>query len=154
MDLKYSHVDILVSDLDEAVSYYQRVLGCRPSKKQVWKRDDFHVEYVIMFKDTQRFYFVRPFSGNLKDLLDKKGPGTIYRLCFTTQDVATCFHELVSAGVQPENENGVPLRADGLLSPSGTPIIWLPKVFGDLSIEILEEKPMEASMETLRLAAG
>jgi methylmalonyl-CoA/ethylmalonyl-CoA epimerase len=147
MDLKYSHVDILVSDLDEAASYYKRVLGCKPSKKQTWKRGEFHVEYVIMFKDTQRFYFVRPFSGNLKDLLDKKGPGTIYRFCFTTKDIKNCFKELVSAGVQPEDENGKPLTEDNLESPAGIPIIWLPKVFGDLSIEILEEKAMEERMQ-------
>jgi methylmalonyl-CoA/ethylmalonyl-CoA epimerase len=154
MDLKYSHIDILVSDLDQAVQYYQRVLGCTPSKKQVWKRGDFHVEYVIMFKDNTRFYFVRPFSGNLKEMLDKKGPGTIYRFCFTSQNIKTCFRELIAAGVKPENENGQPMTEDDLASPAGIPIIWLPKIFGDLSMEILEEKAMEERMSERRREVG
>jgi len=151
MDLKYSHVDILVPDLEQAVSYYQRVLGFKPSKKQTWKRGDFHVEYVVLFKGTQRFYFVKPLTGNLKDLMDKKGPGTIYRFCFTSENIKLCFKELVAAGVQPENENGVALTENDLNSPAGVPTIWLPKVFGDLSMEILEEKAMEERMA--RLAA-
>jgi methylmalonyl-CoA/ethylmalonyl-CoA epimerase len=154
MDMKYSHIDILVPDLDKAVSYYQRTLGFLPSKKQIWKRGDFHVEYVIMFNEHQRFMFVQPISGNLKDLLDSKGPGTIYRFCFTTSDITACFNELVAAGVQPENENGVPLQVEGLVSPSGTPAIWLPKVIGGLSIEILEEKAMETRMNARRTEAS
>jgi methylmalonyl-CoA/ethylmalonyl-CoA epimerase len=153
MDLKYSHVDILVSDLDKAVRYYKKLFGCKASKKQVWRRGDFHVEYVIMFKDNQRFFFVQPYSGNLKDLLDKKGEGTIYRFCFTTSDIRQAFRELAAAGVQPEDENGAPLAEDRLDSPAGTPIVWLPKVFGDLSMEILEEKSMEQRMGELRREA-
>jgi methylmalonyl-CoA/ethylmalonyl-CoA epimerase len=153
MDLKYSHVDILVADLDKAVNYYARVLGCTPSKKESWKRGDFHVEYVVMFKDAQRFFLVRPYSGNLKDLMDKKGEGTIYRFCFTSKSVKQCFRELVVAGVQPENENGVKLTENDLETPLGVPAVWLPRVFGDLSMEILEEKPMEAYMDSLRPGA-
>ena len=150
MNLKYSHVDILVSDLDKAVNYYQQVLGCTASTKQVWKRDDFHVEYVIMFKNAQRFFFVQPISGNLKEVLEQKGDGTIYRFCFTTEDIKACYRELIEVGVHPENENGEPLSEDNLSAPSGTPIIWLPKVFGDLSLEILEEASLEQHMEELR----
>jgi len=154
MDLKFSHIDILVSDLEMAVSYYQKILDAKPSKKQVWQRGDFHVEYVIMFKDALRFYFVRPFSGNLKTMLDEKGEGTIYRFCFTSSNIQTCFHKLVAAGVQPENENGEPLTIEALNSPAGIPIIWLPKVFGDLSLEILEEKAMAERMAQRRRDAG
>lgn len=150
MDLKYSHIDILVSDLDKAVAYYKRVLGCTPSARQEWQRGDFHVAYVVMFKDSQRFFLVQPFSGNLKTLMDAKGEGTIYRFCFTSKSVKACFRELVAAGVQPENENGVPLSENDLDSPIGMPVVWLPKVFGDLSMEILEEKPMEEYMTSLR----
>jgi methylmalonyl-CoA/ethylmalonyl-CoA epimerase len=153
MDLKYSHVDIVVSDLEKAVSYYQKVFGCVPSRKQTWKRGDFHVDYVIMFKDATRFYFVQPYSGPLKKILEEKGEGTIYRLCFTSKDVKACFRELKESGVQPEDENGQPMSEDILTSPTGTPIIWLPKAFGDLSMEILEEKPMEARLAKLRSEA-
>src|SRR5205807_2321382 len=119
-----------------------------------WNRDGFHVEYVVMFKDDTRFMLVHPITGNLKTMLDTKGPGTIYRYCFTTPDMTSCYEDLVAGGVQPENENGVPLPADQLKSPVGTPTIWLPKQFGDLSMEILEEEGMEASMARLRTEAA
>jgi methylmalonyl-CoA/ethylmalonyl-CoA epimerase len=51
---------------------------------------------------------------------------------------------LVAEGVQPQDENGQPLALEDLQSPSGTRIIWLPKRFGHFSVEILEEKGLEA----------
>ena len=150
MDLKFSHVDILVSDLDAAVGYYERVLGFTPSKKQTWRRDDFHVDFVVMFGGEERIFFVQPHSGNLKDLLEEKGEGTIYRYCFTAESVKACHRELVAKGVQPEDENANPISEDDLDSPVGVEVIWLPRVFGELSLEILEESTMEAFMAELR----
>jgi methylmalonyl-CoA/ethylmalonyl-CoA epimerase len=105
---------------------------------------------VILFKDSHRFMLVCPISGNLKELLDKKGAGTIYRFCLTTPDLSSAYKELVDAGVQPENENGKALKLEDLASPSGVPAMWLPKVIGDLSIEILEEAPQEARLSARR----
>ena len=50
----------------------------------------------------------------------------------------------MAAGVQPEDENGKPLARSNLQTPSGGRIIWLPKRFGHFSVEILEEKTLEA----------
>lgn len=150
MQLKFSHVDILVSDLNVAVDYYRRALGCIASEKLVWQRDDFHVEFVVMFKDDERFFFVRPISGELKEMLDAKGDGTIYRLCFTTPNVVQSHRELVSNGVQPVDERGNSVDELNLESPGQTNIVWLPKVIGGLSIEILEEAPFEKKMANLR----
>lgn len=154
MQLKFSHVDIVVHDLDKAVDYYRRIFGCTASPKKVWNRDGFHVEYKVLFSGKERFMLVQPIAGNLKTLIDEKGEGTIYRLCYTVPDMKAAFDELVAAGVQPENESGQPMSKDDLSSPSGTPIVWLPKAFGNLSIELLEEGPMEARMEETRLAAS
>ena len=43
MDLKFSHVDILVEDLDEACAYYANILNARISTTQVWDRGGLHV---------------------------------------------------------------------------------------------------------------
>ena len=153
MDLRFSHVDILVADLSAAVSYYRRALGGVASATQVWHRGDFHVEYVVVFCGTERFMLVQPHSGPLALLMDRKGPGTIYRLCYTTKDIKRVYQGLISSGVKPEDENGKALTPEGLDSPAGIPIMWLPKEVGDLSIEILEEAAMEASMRGLREAA-
>ena len=98
MQLKFSHVDIVVHDLEEAVAYYRRVFGCTASPKRVWNRDGFHVEYKIMFSGTERFFLVQPISGNLKTLIDEKGEGTIYRLCYTVPDDAGLWKMQVRPG--------------------------------------------------------
>lgn len=89
---------------------------------------------------------VQPLTGNLRELLDAHGEGMIYRHCYTTPDIEVAYAELVAKGVQPEDENGRPLALEDLQSPSGTRIIWLPKRFGHFSIEILEEKGLQAFM--------
>ena len=150
MDLRFSHVDIMVDDLDQAVRYHEGVLGYKPSKKQVWKRGDFRVEFVVMFHGKERIFFAHPVSGNLKDLLAEKGEGTIYRYCFMTEDLRACYRELVSLGVQPVDENGASHGEDNLENPTGVRALWLPKAFGGLSIEIVERESMERFLDGLR----
>ncbi|VVQ18342.1 hypothetical protein PS938_04555 [Pseudomonas fluorescens] len=147
MDLKFSHVDILVNDLDEACAYYARILNARISKTLVWERGGLHVHYAIAMIGQERFMLVQPLAGNLRELLDSSGEGMIYRHCYSTPDIEKAYDELMVAGVQPEDENGKPLTRANLQAPSGTRIIWLPKRFGHFSIEILEDKTLEAFVE-------
>ena len=146
MELKFSHIDILVKDLESACSYYKEILGAEISKKFIWERGELNVTYAIVKIGQERFMLVEPFSGNLKNLLDTKGEGTIYRHCYSTTDIETAFDELVASGVQPEDENGNALSRETLNSPSGVRIIWLPKRFGEFSIEILEAAGLEQFM--------
>ena len=146
MDLKFSHVDILVEDLDEACAYYANILNARISTTQVWERGGLQVRYAVALMGQERFMLVQPLAGNLRVLLDTHGEGMIYRHCYTTPDIEVAYAELVAKGVQPEDENGLPLALEDLQSPAGTRIIWLPKRFGHFSIEILEEQGLEAFM--------
>ncbi|MCX2863989.1 VOC family protein [Paucibacter sp. PLA-PC-4] len=147
MQLKFSHIDVLVSNLAEACSYYQRVLDAQVSKTLVWRRDGLHVRYAIVRMAQERFMLVQPITGNLKDLMDVRGPGTIYRHCYSTPDIEAAYDELMARGVQPEDENGKPLARDCLQTPSGARILWLPKQFGNFSIELLEEAELENFVE-------
>ena len=147
MDLKFSHVDVLVNDLEEACAYYAQILQARISRILVWERGGLHVRYAIALIGQERFMLVQPLAGNLKQLLDSSGEGMIYRHCYSTPDIEKAYDELVLAGVQPEDENGQPLERVNLQSPSGTRIIWLPKRFGHFSIEILEAQALEAFIE-------
>jgi methylmalonyl-CoA/ethylmalonyl-CoA epimerase len=147
MELKFSHVDVLVKDLEEACAYYAQILNARISKTLVWERGGLHVRYAIALIGQERFMLVQPLAGNLKELMDSSGEGMIYRHCYSTPDIEKAYDELIIAGVQPENENGAPLTRENLQSPSGTRIIWLPKRFGHFSIEILEDKALEAFVE-------
>lgn len=147
MQLKFSHVDVLVDNLEEACAYYARVFSARISKTLVWERDGLHVRYAVVMFGLERFMLVQPIAGNLKELMDTHGEGTIYRHCYSTPDIEAAYDELVAAGVQPENENGKPLSRSNLQSPSGARILWLPKRFGNFSIELLEEKELERFIE-------
>ncbi|CAI8813006.1 Methylmalonyl-CoA epimerase [Pseudomonas donghuensis] len=143
MELKFSHVDVLVKNLDEACAYYAKILKARISRTLVWERGGLSVRYAIALIGQERFMLVQPSAGNLKQLLDIQGEGVIYRHCYSTPDIEKAYDELQADGVQPEDENGNPLARSDLQSPSGTRIIWLPKRFGHFSIEILEEKALE-----------
>ena len=146
MELKFSHIDILVNDLQSACDYCAKILRAEISKKFTWERDELHVVYAVVRIGQERFMLVQPFSGNLKNLLETKGEGTIYRHCYSTPDIEAAFDELVQSGVQPEDENGNALSRESLNTPSGVRIIWLPKRFGEFSIEILEEKGLQHFM--------
>ena len=147
MDLKFSHVDVLVNNLDEACAYYAQILNARISKTLVWERGGLHVRYAIALIGQERFMLVQPLAGNLRELLDSSGEGMIYRHCYSTPDIEKAYDELMVAGVQPEDENGKPLARANLQSPSGTRIIWLPKRLVHFSIAILEEMTSEAFVE-------
>ena len=146
MELKFSNIDILVKDLEEACAYYSKIFNAEISKKFEWERNGLHVVYAVVKMGLERFMLVQPFSGNLKDLMDTKGEGTIYRHCYSTINIETAFDELTASGVQPEDENGNPLSREDLSSPSGVKIIWLPKRFGEFSIEILEQEGLDQFM--------
>ncbi|WP_219268715.1 VOC family protein [Pseudomonas sp. Xaverov 259] len=146
MELKFSHVDVLVENLEETCAYYAKILKAKISTTQVWNRGGFHVRYAVVLMGQERFMLVQPVAGNLRELLDAHGEGMIYRHCYTTPDIEVAYAELMAEGVQPQDENGRPLSLADLQSPSGTRIIWLPKRFGHFSIEILEEKGLEAFM--------
>lgn len=143
MDLKFSHVDVLVGNLEQACDYYARVFSARVSRALVWDRGGLHVRYAVVMFGNERFMLVQPIAGNLKELMNTQGEGTIYRHCYSTPDIEAAYDELVAAGVQPEDENGNRLERDGLRAPSGTRILWLPERFGHFSIELLEERELE-----------
>lgn len=147
MDLKFSHIDVLVSNLEEACAYYAHILQARISRTLIWERGGLRVRYAIAMIGTERFMLVQPLAGNLKALLDASGEGMIYRHCYSTPDIEKAYDQLIAAGAQPEDENGQPLARSNLQSPSGGRIIWLPKRFGHFSVEILEEKTLEAFIE-------
>ena len=121
MQLTFSHVDVLVLNLEEACAYYHAVLNAQISRTLVWERDGLHVRYAIARMGAERFMLVQPLAGNLKELLDTHGDGTIYRHCYSTPDIEVAYDELVARGVQPEDENGKPLARDQLGAPGGQP---------------------------------
>lgn len=149
MDLKFSHIDVLVNDLEAACRYYAHLFCAEISSIQAWDRGGLRVRYAMVRFGQERFILVQPFQGNLKDLLDSNGEGTIYRHCYTTPNIEAAYDAFVARGVQPEDENGNPLAKNSLGSPSGARILWLPKKFGSFSIELLEESELNKFIQDI-----
>lgn len=143
MELRFSHVDVLVRDLTAACDYYANLFDARISRVFNWERGGLHVQYAVVIFGIERFMLVQPIYGGLKNLLEAQGEGTIYRHCYSTPDIEAAYDELINKGIQPEDENGKPLGRNNLMSPSGARIIWLPKRLGNFSIEILQENEFE-----------
>ena len=97
MDLKFSHVDVLVNNLEEACAYYAQILQARISRTLVWERGGLYVRYAVALIGQERFMLVQPLAGNLKELLDSSGEGMIYRHCYSTPDIEKAYDELVVA---------------------------------------------------------
>lgn len=148
MLLKFSHIDVLVHELEAACAYYRDLFAAEVSATQVWERDGLHVRYAIVRLPEaggrrERFMLVQPIRGNLHELLERQGEGCIYRHCYSTPDIELAYDTLLARGVQPEDELGRPLARERLSTPSGARILWLPKRFGQFSIELLQEDELE-----------
>ena len=80
MDLKFSHVDVLVNHLEDACAYYAQILNANISKTQIWQRGGLHVRYAVAMIGQERFMLVQPLEGNLKTLLDTVGLDTVVQI--------------------------------------------------------------------------
>ena len=75
-------------------------------------------------------------KGAHVELLRKYGSGSIYRLCFKTDNLEACFGHLEASGTKATNLEGVPFNSFQDVMNSGKRILWLQRE-GELSMEIL-----------------
>ena len=122
------------------------ILAGRASEPGEWRRGDFHVVSATLFNAGERFILVQPFSGWLVGLLDRMGPGTIYRLAYTVPDVRAAYARLLAKGIVPVDESLAPLPEDRITSPAGYDILWLPPNEASPSVELLDRAACEAAM--------
>jgi methylmalonyl-CoA/ethylmalonyl-CoA epimerase len=139
MELRYSHIHILVEDLDKTVEYFENILGFEAGSLQEFENDEMRVRYKVVKNEWQRFLLVQPGKGNLKDLLDERGNGTIHHFSWSTSDIEGVYRELVSKGVQPQDAFGGPVSEADLVSAEGPKYFFLPKDVGQLSMEVIQE---------------
>jgi methylmalonyl-CoA/ethylmalonyl-CoA epimerase len=99
--------------------YGAQILNARISKTLVRERGGLHVRYAIARIGQEHFMWAQPLAENLREILDSSGEGMIYRHGYSTPDIEKAYDELMVAGGR----------------------------FGHFSIEILEEKALEAFIE-------
>ena len=159
-DLRFSHVDIIVDDLQGFLNKWCPRLGFVASKVQTWGGPDESTwsEFTLVFDATTTttttnhqlmFMVVQGKKGSHVELLQKYGSGSIYRLCFKTNNLEGCFDHLKKQGTHVTNLEGKPYNTFQDVLDSGKHILWLEKE-GELSMEILSAPIIDAATEKLR----
>ncbi|CAB9506694.1 glyoxalase bleomycin resistance protein dioxygenase [Seminavis robusta] len=157
-DLRFSHVDIIVDDLQDFIQKWCPRLGMVPSNVQTWggPNDPTWSEFVFVFDQYTGaliFMVVEGKKGAHVDILNKYGHGAIYRLCFKTDDLEACFDHLKATGTNVTNLEGEPFHTFQNVLDSGKRILWLERE-GELSMEILTAPIIDAGCEKLRQEVG
>src|SRR3990170_4552234 len=102
MEVKRLHtIAILVDNLEEAVSFYEDVLGLkRPGSGPYSKgivRDEpglrMRIEFVRATNDTL-LELVEPQEGPRLKLLHERGAGTVYRIGYLVDDIEKAYEEI------------------------------------------------------------
>ncbi|CAE7948077.1 unnamed protein product, partial [Symbiodinium sp. KB8] len=153
----FSHVDIVVEDLHAFLSTWCPRLGFVASEVQTWgsPEEPTWTEYAFVFGPNGQLIFmaVEGKKGVHVELLRKYGSGSIYRLCFKTDNLEACFGHLEAAGTKATDLEGVPFNSFQDVMNSGKRILWLERE-GELSMEILTAPIIDAGCEKLKREVG
>lgn len=158
-DLRFSHVDIIVDDIQDFVSRWCPRLGFVASDIQTWggPNEDTWSEFAFVTDQYQGgnlvFMIVQGHKGTHVDLLQKYGNGAIYRLCFKTDDLQSTYHYLRLQGTTITNLEGKRFETFQDVIDSPKRILWLEK-YGELSIEILTAPIIDAAIQKFQKQAG
>jgi len=115
-DLRFSHVDIVVDDIQIFLSRWVPRLGLISSEIYTWggpgERTWSKMAFVFdPFHKQLMFMVVQGNHGVHVDLLEQYGSGSIYRLCFKTDQLEHVFDHLQKQGTVVTNLEGDPVTS-------------------------------------------
>ena len=145
MKAKLDHVGILVEALDESlINFYREVLGCeKPRHFRVSNADEeMNYVYLPMSKGDNYVELLAPVRGPSKELLQKRGSGSMFELCFEVENIEKFYDEMKGRGITLCDPMGRPLTENKKwcsIPGDDNKYAYLPqdKTFGT-TIEILE----------------
>lgn len=161
-DIQYSHVDIIVDDINTFIEYWCPKMNWIASPIQIWgsPQDETYSNYAFIFDNNcpnnnnqLMFMIVQGYHGYHYNLLQKLGNGTIYRLCFKTNLLQHCFLHLTNNGIKVTNLDGKPYQSWQDVENAEKPILWL-QPHDNLSIEILMTSRIDSYCEILKTQLG
>ena len=110
--VKLDHIGILVEKLDDKmIKFYQDVFGLGREKHFHIKNDEEEINYVYLpfSKGDNYVELLAPVSGPSKELLDKKGQGTMFELCVEVESMQEFYDEMRKRGIILRDSLGRPL---------------------------------------------
>jgi len=142
---KLDHVGILVEKLDDSlIDFYRQVLGCEKPKYFRVSNEDEEMNYVYLPLPRGDNYveLLAPVRGPSKQLLEKKGAGTMFELCVEVDNIEQFYDEMKGRGITLCDPMGRPLLESKKwcsIPGDDNKYAYLPesKTFGT-TIEILE----------------
>jgi catechol 2,3-dioxygenase-like lactoylglutathione lyase family enzyme len=112
LNAKLDHVGILVDSLsDPLINFYRDVLGCEKPKHFRVNNSDEEMNYVYLPLPKGENYveLLAPVRGPSKELLEKRGSGSMFELCFEVDSIEEFYDELKRKGVTLCDPMGRPL---------------------------------------------
>ena len=112
MKAKLDHVGILVNTLDDSlISFYRDVLGCDSPKQFRVSNEDEEMNYVYLPlpKGDNYVELLAPVRGPSKELLVKRGSGSMFELCFEVDSIEDFYDEMKGKGIILCDPMGRPL---------------------------------------------
>lgn len=92
---QFSHVGIVVQNMEEAVEFYTRILGCQLHNQQ----KDEHIEFTLLKAGGQEIELLK-FPGDTKE----RKEGVISHIAFSVEDIVKEIARLKEAGVRLETD--------------------------------------------------
>jgi len=109
---KLDHVGILVNTLDDSlISFYREVLGCESPKHFRVSNEDEEMNYVYLPlpKGDNYVELLAPVRGPSKELLEERGSGSMFELCFEIGSIEDFYDEMKGKGITLCDPMGRPL---------------------------------------------
>ena len=119
--IKINHVAVAVSDIDQALSFWQEALGLELVKSESVPSQQAMVAFLPVGES--EIELVKPLSAGsgLSKFIEEKGPG-IHHICFEVDDIDSALTSLKGKGIRLINETPVTLpgRKMGFIHPKST----------------------------------
>jgi methylmalonyl-CoA/ethylmalonyl-CoA epimerase len=99
--LRIDHVGIAVPDLDEAISFYERVFGMRCVHREVNEEQGVAEAMLAVGDGTDRVQLLAPLSpeSTIARFLERSGPG-VQQVAYTVADIDAACAALRARGVR------------------------------------------------------
>lgn len=92
---QFSHVGIVVQNMEEAVEFYTKILGCQLHNQQ----KDEHIEFTLLKAGDQEIELLK-FPGDTKE----RKEGVISHIAFSVEDIEKEIGRLKEAGIRLETD--------------------------------------------------
>jgi len=97
------HIAILVEDLDASLTFWQDILGLKPSKVSDMPQESARIAFFPLAESEIELVQPTTTDSGLSRYLEKRGPG-MHHLCLEVTDISALLVHLKANGVQLIND--------------------------------------------------